>query len=69
MDFLIPLIPLSYTNKSNIIINNENDYYSDDYNKGFYFSIFISNFIIPLIILNLLLILILYKYFSKFSLF
>ena len=26
----------SYTNKSNIIINNENDYYSDDYNKGFY---------------------------------
>ena len=41
MDFLIPLIPLSYTNKSNIIINNENDYYSDDYNKGFYKS---SNF-------------------------
>ena len=26
----------SFTDKSNIIINNENDYYSDDYNKGFY---------------------------------
>ena len=26
----------SFTNKANIIINNENDYYSDDFNKGFY---------------------------------
>ena len=26
----------SFTDKTNIIINNENDYYSDDFNKGFY---------------------------------
>ena len=26
----------SFTDKANIIINNENDYYSDDFNKGFY---------------------------------
>ena len=26
----------SFTDKANIIINNENDYYSDEFNKGFY---------------------------------